>query len=344
MTETALPWRRGRAYIIAEAGVNHDGDPDRALALVAAGAAAGADAVKFQTFRPEALAVPDAPLAGYQKAGEASGSQVEMLRRLALPEHVFKTLRTACAKAGVDFLSTPFDEESAAFLAPMVPAIKIGSGEITNTPFLDAVAWLGRPVILSTGMATLGEIEQAVETLKKRLEPENIALLHCVSRYPAPPEAANLRFMGTLRRAFGLSVGFSDHTEGWAVAPAAVALGAVIVEKHFTLDRNLPGPDHKASLEPEELAAMIRHIRTVEQALGSSVRTVSPEEREVALAARRGLYAARDIAAGERIGASDVAALRPERGLRPFDRERVVGKIAAVPITRGTPLEWRMLQ
>lgn len=306
-----------RVYIIAEAGVNHNGDEARALEMVRVAARAGADAVKFQTFSADALAAVSAPRAAYQdrNLGEA-GTQLDMLRALELSRDAHHRVQDACAEAGIDFLSTPFDLASLAFLVDdlNVTRLKVGSGDLTNTPLVRAVAQTGLPAILSTGMATLEDIAEALAQFTDR---SGVTLLQCTSDYPAPPEAINLRAMQTLKDRFGLPVGFSDHSIGGHLAVAAVAMGATVIEKHFTLDRTLPGPDHAASLEPDELAAMIRHIRDTQAALGTGEKTPTPAEREVAIAARKSLIALTDIAAGEPFTEANLGVKRPGNGMRP---------------------------
>ncbi|MBI3332856.1 MAG: N-acetylneuraminate synthase [Candidatus Omnitrophica bacterium] len=332
-------------FIIAEAGVNHNGDLGVARRLVDAAVQAGADAVKFQSFRADRLATAAAPKARYQlETTRRKESQQEMLRRLELSEEDHRGLLADCRSKGILFLSSPFDEESAEFLARLpVAAFKIPSGEITNLPFLKQVAGYGRPMILSTGMSDLKEVKTAVETIRAVTD-GNLLLLHCVSAYPASASDANLRAMETMRRAFGVPVGYSDHTEGISVALAAAALGACVIEKHFTLDRGLPGPDHRASLEPEELAALVRSIRDVEAALGEGGKAPRPCEMETAAVARKSLVAARDIQAGSRLTEESVAAKRPGTGLPPFMRDRVIGRRAARDISEGTLLTLEMLQ
>ena len=249
-------------FLIAEAGVNHNGDPEQARRLVDAAADAGSDAVKFQTFRSEHLASPQAPKADYQhRSTDAGESQLDMLRRLELPRSAYPVLQARCAERGILFLSSAFDEADADFLAQLgAPAIKIPSGELTNLPFLAHAARRGLPLIVSTGMAALREVEEAVAAIREA-GGRGLVLLHCVSRYPAPAAHANLRAMRTLADAFGVPVGFSDHTPGIAVAVAAAALGAHVIEKHLTLDRSLPGPDHSSSLDPREFRALVEHCR-----------------------------------------------------------------------------------
>jgi N-acetylneuraminate synthase len=331
-------------FIIAEAGVNHNGDLSRALDLIDVAAQAGADAVKFQTYRAELLADPRAPKAAYQVETTGSDeSQLEMLARLALSPEDHATLARRARERSILFLSTPFDEPSAELLAELgVPAYKLPSGEMTNLPFLAFVARFGRPMIVSTGMASLAEVGSAVDTIRGAGN-DRIALLHCVSNYPADPADANLRAMATMRDAFGVPIGYSDHTLGLTVGLAAVALGAAIIEKHFTLDRALPGPDHRASLEPLELIDFVRGIRTVEAALGHGRKEPSISEAPITAVARRSLIAAMDIAAGSVITEIDLVAKRPGTGLSPALRSKVVGQTARVPISEGTLLTWDMI-
>ena len=271
MIESAdsLAENNGRCFIIAEAGVNHNGDLALARQLVIAAAAAGADAVKFQTFQAGHLVTADAPQADYQARNTGrTESQFDMLKRLELPLEAFAELAGLCAEMGIEFLSTAFDEESADFLAGLgMRCFKIPSGELTNLPFLRHIGAFGRPVIVSTGMGTIEEAETAVATLREAGSGP-VTVLHCVTRYPTPAEEANLRAMHVLRHALGVPIGYSDHTEGIEAPVIAVAAGACVIEKHFTLDRDLPGPDHKASLEPGELAEMVHALRRAEVLLG----------------------------------------------------------------------------
>ena len=332
-------------FIVAEAGVNHNGDLKTARQLVDVAVEAGADAVKFQTFKAERLATPSAPKALYQLQGtDKSESQLKMLQSLELSEEAHRELSAYCRKQGILFLSTPFDEASADLLAGLgVPAFKISSGELTNLPFLRRVAGHGRPMIVSTGMSTLEEVESAVRTIGE-VNRRGLVLLHCISLYPADPSEANLRAMQTLSETFRLPVGYSDHTPGTTVSLAAVALGACVIEKHFTLDRDLPGPDHRASLEPEELKDLVQGIRTVEKALGHGRKEPFPREMETAAVARKSLVAARNIPAGSRLKEEFVTAKRPGTGLPPSWIGRVVGKEAARDIAEGTLLTPEMLK
>jgi N,N'-diacetyllegionaminate synthase len=319
--------QRTRVQIIAEAGVNHNGSLERALALVDEAARAGADAVKFQTFRAEQVISRHAPKAEYQQrtTGNAE-SQLDMVRALELDAAAHRKLVARCRERNLEFLSTPFDLESVALLKELgVARLKIPSGEITNPLLLRAAAATGLPLIISTGMSTLGEIEAALAVVG----PAPITLLHCTTEYPAPLVDVNLRAMATMAQAFGLPVGYSDHTEGIAVSVAAVALGAVLIEKHFTLDRNLPGPDHKASLEPRELGELVASIRVVEEALGSPRKAPSPSERKNIAIARKSLVAARPIGAGEPFTRENLTVKRPGNGISPMRYDEYLGRPAA---------------
>lgn len=327
-------------FVIAEAGVNHDGDATQALALVRAAAEAGADAVKFQTFRADALVAAGARTAAYQQASTGDTDQAAMLRRLELPVDALRACRAEAERLGIVFLSTPFDEASADLLADLgVPGFKLGSGELTNLPLLAHIARLGRPLIVSTGMATLDEVEDAARTIRLHGDP-TVAWLHCVSSYPTPAGEANLRAMDSLRLALGGPVGWSDHTIGVETALAAVARGAQVIEKHLTLDRTLAGPDHAVSLEPEDLARLIAQIRIVESALGDGIKRPAPCERDTAEVARRSLVAARDLPAGQVLTAADLAMKRPGTGMPPAARERLIGRRLAKPLCRDALITW----
>lgn len=331
-------------FVIAEAGVNHNGDLSCARRLVDAATDAGADAVKFQTFSAERLAAPDALKADYQARATGAGSQLEMLRRLELSPEAHEELRDRCANRGITFLSSCFDEAAVGLLERLgTPALKIPSGEITNRPLLERAARTGRPLIVSTGMARLDEVKSAVQTLREAGAHE-IVLLHCVSGYPADPADANLRAMETLRAATGLPVGYSDHTLGVEVALAAVALGACVLEKHFTLDRLSAGPDHGSSLEPGELVALVRGVRAVEAALGHGRKEPAPGEAGIAAAARRSLAAGRHIAAGSTLAEETIVLLRPGTGLPPELLPSLVGRRAKTDIPAGTLLTMDMIQ
>lgn len=340
-----------RVFVIAEAGVNHNGDVARAMALVDAAADAGADAVKFQTFRADALATAAAPKAAYQERQTGAGeSQLVMLRRLELNHEAHHQLAAHCRARGIGFLSTPFDSASLDFLAAdmQLPLIKIGSGDLTNAPLLLEAARHGLPIILSTGMSDLNDIAAALGVLAfgygepvsaqpriaafhsaltrhQALLLSRVVLLHCTTEYPAPMADTNLRAMQTLTARFGLPVGFSDHTQGITAAIAAVACGARVIEKHFTLDRNLPGPDHKASLEPGELAAMVRGIRDAEVAMGDGDKKPRPVELSNRSIARRSVVATSTINAGATISIDQLGLKRPGTGISPAHLWDLVG-------------------
>jgi len=330
--------------VIAEAGVNHNGQVELAKRLIDAAAAAGADAVKFQTFDAGKLADRTAPKAAYQlRTTDRGESQLDMLRRLELPHAAYGPLQARAARRRLFFFSSPFDEASADFLERLdVPAFKIASGEITDVPLLRHIARKGRPVILSTGMSTLREVREAVEVIR-RAGNEQVILLHCVSNYPADPADANLRAMRTMAKACGAPVGYSDHTPGIEVALAAVALGACVIEKHLTLDRSLPGPDHQASLEPGQLRALVRGIRTVEAALGHGRKEPARSEAATAAVVRKSVVAARRIPTGTALTARLLAAKRPGTGWPPSRRDELIGRRTKTDIPRGAMLTRDML-
>lgn len=328
-------------FIIAEAGVNHNGSLDLALQLIDAAKASGADAVKFQTFQAVRLATRSAQKANYQeRKAEGSESQFEMLQRLELDASAHRRLIAHCREIGIEFLSSPFDAESADLLDTLeLPLFKIPSGEITNLPFLQHLARKRRPIILSTGMSTLEEVEEAVEVLRAQGCPQ-ITLLHCVTEYPAPYAEINLRAMQTLKTAFNLPVGYSDHTLGVEVAIAAVALGAEVIEKHFTIDRSLPGPDHSASLEPIELKQMVSAIRNVELALGNGTKVPAPCELPNIPVARKSVVAARALPLGHQLIAGDLDIKRPGTGLAPKLAETLIGRTLRISIAKDEILNW----
>ncbi len=329
-------------FIIAEVGVNHNGSLKRALRMVDEAARSGADAVKFQTFIPELLVSKQAPKANYQK-GSSGRNQLEMLERLALSHEDFQALSKRAEKRRILMLSTPFDEESVDFLETLnLPAYKIGSGDLTNLPLIEHVAKKGKPVILSTGMGTLDEVRRAVAAIREQGN-QRIILLQCVSSYPSEPAASNLRAMQTLRETFHVPVGFSDHTLGIEVSLAAAALGAAIIEKHFTLSRKLTGPDHKTSLEPEEFKQMVRGVRTVEEALGKPEKVPTEEEMKMRLVVRRSIVASRDIGKGEVITREMLAMKRPGTGIQPSDLPALLGRRAARRIKPDEVLTWEMV-
>lgn len=315
--------------IIAEAGVNHNGQLSLAKKLADAAVAAGADYVKFQTFEPEQLVSRFAQKADYQKkaTGEEE-AQLAMLRKLALTKEEFISLKAYCSEIGIPFLSTPFDLGSIDFLYELgLPFWKVPSGEITNLPYLRKIAKTGMPVILSSGMCDLAEIDAALRVLSENGSGE-ITLLHCNTEYPTPYEDVNLRAMLEMRERFSLPVGYSDHTLGIAVPIAAAALGACVIEKHFTLDQTMDGPDHQASLSPQELAEMVRAIRTVEAALGSDVKACSPSEKKNRDIARKSIVAAQDIAKGEVFSETNLTSKRPGNGICPMRWDEVIGERA----------------
>ena len=318
--------------IIAEAGVNHNGDIELAKRLIDVAADAGADLVKFQTFSAERLTTQSAPKAYYQnQTTDSAESQYLMLKQLELSMEMHEVLISHCQQRNIGFFSTGFDIQSLDYLALLGPErFKIPSGEITNLPYLRHVGGYGKPVILSTGMATLSEIEAALEVLEAAGTPRRqITVLHCNTEYPTPMQDVNLRAMCGIRDGFGVAVGYSDHTAGIEVPIAAVALGATVIEKHLTLDRNLPGPDHKASLEPDEFAAMVRAIRNIEQAMGDGIKRPSPSEAKNKPIARKSLVAAKPICAGEQFTAENVTAKRPGSGISPMRWDEVMGQVAA---------------
>ena len=315
-----------RTLIIAEAGVNHNGRLDLALKMVDEAKRAGADIVKFQTAIPERVISRYADKAEYQK--ETTGneeSQLEMCRRIHLKLSDYDIIKEYCEEVGIEFLSTPFDLESIDYLEKLGMKLwKIPSGEITNLPYLIKIAKTGKPVIMSTGMAELKEVEEAVNVLKEGGAGE-ITLLHCTTEYPAPFDSINLKAMNTLREKFGTKVGYSDHTTGIEVVVAAVSLGATVIEKHFTLNRNLEGPDHKASLEPEELEVMVNKIRIIEKALGDGVKRAAEAEKKNIAIARKSIVAAKDIKKGEILSEDNITTKRPGNGISPMQWFEVLG-------------------
>lgn len=351
--------------IIAEAGVNHNGDIGMALELVDKAAEAGADYVKFQTFKASKLASAGAKKASYQtRTTDKTESQLAMLQRLELSLQSHEAIIMRCAEKGVRFLSTPFDIDSLKLLTETfaLPEIKLGSGELTNAPLLLAAGRSGAKIILSTGMGSLAEVEEALGVLafaicrkgqpkcradfaEVLLDPkvwpllaERVTLLHCTTEYPAAVDDTNLLAMHTLSRAFRVKVGYSDHTVGEAVSLAAVALGACVLEKHFTLDRTLPGPDHNASLEPGELTTLIAGVRTIERALGSGIKQPSAAEVANRAVARKSLLAARDLPTGHLLSADDIAVLRPGDGPSPMLLWDRLGVALQRAVAAGEPL------
>ena len=336
---------RKKVYIIAEAGVNHNGSLERAKEMIKVAAEAGVDAIKFQTFKAENLVSQTAPKAEYQlKTTDKEESQYEMLKKLELDEKAYQELIECCKKHNIEFLSTPFDFDSLSLLVNDcgLTKIKIPSGEITNAPFLLAIAQTRKPVILSTGMSTLSEIELALSVLsfgylEKKVMPsmekflaaysssegqailqEKVTILHCTTEYPAPYDEINLKCMDTLEKAFGLPVGYSDHTKGIAIPLAAVARGAILIEKHFTLDKSLPGPDHKASLEPDELKSMVLGIRQIEKSIGRGIKIPTESEIRNKAIARKSLVAKELIHKGDKFTAENLTMKRPGDGISPI--------------------------
>ena len=331
-------------FIIAEAGVNHNGEIGLAKQLVDVAAEAGADAIKFQTFRADRVVSAATPKAKYQlQTTDASESQREMLQRLELSREAHHQLQAYCQEQNILFMSTPFDQESADLLDELrVPLFKIGSGEITNWPFLEYVARKGKPIILSTGMSYLSEVDEAVRVIRKAGNGQLI-LLHCVSSYPAEPEDVNLRAMQTMSVAFKALVGYSDHTLGIEVPLAAVALGACVIEKHFTLDRNLPGPDQRASLEPKELRTLVTKIRMIESALGDGVKRPTCSEADSRSIVRRSLAAVQEIPAGTALQAQMLQALRPATGISPTLLAELLGRRVRRSLAPGELISWKDL-
>ena len=356
---------RNKTLIIAEAGVNHNGNLAMALDLVDKAAEAGADYVKFQTFKATKLASASAQKANYQvRMTDVAESQLEMLQRLELSLEDHQAIITRCTEMGLRFLSTPFDESSLALLTETfaLTEIKLGSGELTNAPLLLAAGRSGARIILSTGMGSLAEVEEALGVLafaicregqpdcradfaEILLDPavwpvlaERVTLLHCTTEYPAAVEDTNLRAMETLHRAFGVKVGYSDHTVGESVSIAAVALGASVLEKHFTLDRTLPGPDHAASLEPAELASLVLNVRNVEQALGTGIKQPGAAEVANREVARKSLLAARKLPKGHRLTMEDIEVKRPGGGISPMALWDTVGEVTHRGLEEGEAL------
>jgi len=318
--------------IIAEAGVNHNGDLVLAKQLIDVAADAGADLVKFQTFSADRLATREAKKADYQSVTTGSAeTQHKMLSRLELSANMHHELIAYCATRNIGFFSTGFDIESVDFLISLgINHFKIPSGEITNLPYLRHIGQFGKCVILSTGMSTLGDIEAAIDVLEQAGTTRSlITALHCTTEYPTPMAEVNLHAMQSMQAAFGVAVGYSDHTAGIEIAIAAVALGATVIEKHFTLDKNLPGPDHKASLEPDELKTMVSAIRNIEIALGDGIKRLTPSEAHNKPVARKSLVASKAIKAGEVLSAENITTKRPGTGISPMNRDAVMGRKAA---------------
>jgi N,N'-diacetyllegionaminate synthase len=319
-----------KIFIIAEAGVNHNGSLKMAKKMIDTAVSAGVDAVKFQIFDPDEMVRRDAPKAEYQKS-TGGKNQYEMLKKLALNNEAFTILAAYCRKRGLQFLASPFDEKSVDLMEELkVPIYKVASGEITNLLLLRKIGALGKRVILSTGMATTEEISEALRILiKAGTSKKNITLLHCTTAYPAPVEEVNLRAIPELGRKFGLKVGYSDHTLGIEAAVAAAALGATVIEKHFTLDKRMSGPDHKASLDPQELNAMVKALRNIEKALGNGSKKPTPAELKIRKIARKSIVARTIIRKGDRFSAENITVKRPGSGLSPLLWDRIIGRQAA---------------
>jgi N,N'-diacetyllegionaminate synthase len=326
-------------YIIAEVGVNHNGDMKLAKEMIDRASEIGANAVKFQTFKAEKLVTKGARKAEYQvkNTGTNSESQFEMLKKLELSFGDFIELKHYCEEKGIEFLSTPFDLESAEFLREIgVHAFKIGSGDLTNIPLLKKISEMNIPVILSTGMANLSEVEEAVEVFDN----QSLAILHCTSVYPAPYDEVNLKAILTLKHAFNTLVGYSDHTLGNEISIAAVAMGAKIIEKHFTLDKNLPGPDHKASLDVEEFTHFVQAIRNVEKSFGNGIKKCSHSEQDTKIVARKSIVATQKIKAGEKILPEYITVKRPGDGIPPKYIERLIGRVVKNDIEEDQVIKW----
>ena len=333
-------------FVIAEAGVNHNGDLDLALRLCDAAKSAGADAVKFQTFRAEDLVVPGAPTAPYQERQTGQQDQFAMLQQLELSAAQHEAIKRHCDAIGIEFFSTPFSGEAVDMLVQLgVRRIKLSSGELTHRVLVERAAAARLPLLVSTGMATMAEIREALQWIESaRGGLDGVTVLHCTSAYPAPDDALNLKAMAAMAGDLGVAVGYSDHSLGIEAALAAVALGASVIEKHLTLDCTLPGPDHSASLEPPQFKAMVDGIRRVSAMLGDGVKAPTAEERDTARVARRSIVAAVDIPAGGVITAAMLACRRPATGIAPRELDRVVGRRAVQPVPAGTVLQWEQLE
>jgi N,N'-diacetyllegionaminate synthase len=335
-------------FLIAEAGVNHNGRLDLALQLVDAAAAAGADAVKFQTFQTDNVVVRGTEKAAYQKTHTGDGDQYDMIRALELGEADHEALAKRCRERGIEFMSTPFDAWATDLLLRLgMQRIKVASGELTNRPFLEMLAQRGKPLILSTGMATLAEVERTMQWLRAArpgvADADWLTVLHCTSNYPTAPSDVNLRAMHTLGRTLGTPVGYSDHTLGIEVSLAAVAMGATVIEKHFTLDRQLPGPDHQASLDPAQLRALVSGVRAVEAALGDGTKAPTASELPVRDLVRRSAFVRHALPAGSVLQADDLAFLRPGTGIGPENVRELLGRRTARQLDPGRMLAWEDL-
>lgn len=343
----------GRVFVIAEAGVNHNGEVALAMRLAEAAHAAGADAVKFQTFRAEDVVTPGAATADYQRANTGATSQFDMIKALELDEAGHAQVAAHCARIGIEFFSTPFSEAAVDLLVRLgVRRLKLPSGEITNKPLLQHAAATGLPLLVSTGMATLDEVRQALEWLRAAREAaghgpfdaNSLCVLHCTSAYPAPAGSLNLLAIPTLAQATGLPAGYSDHSEGVEAALAAVALGAVVIEKHLTLDKSLPGPDHRASADAAEFAAMVRGIRRVEAMRGDGIKRPHPVEANTRDVARRSVVLTQARPAGHVLQAGELALRRPGTGIAPEHLTALVGRVLATGLPAHSTLAWSHLE
>jgi len=333
-------------FVIAEAGVNHNGDLDMALRLCDAAQASGADAVKFQTFRAQDLVVPGAPTAAYQQRQTGHQDQFAMLQQLELSQAQHEIIQAHCGTIGIEFFSTPFSVDAVDMLVRLgVRRLKLSSGELTHRALVERAAAARLPLLVSTGMATMDEIREALDWIAAaRGGLDGVTVLHCTSAYPAPDEILNLNAIQSMARDLGTAVGYSDHSLGIEASLAAVALGATVIEKHLTLDSSLPGPDHSASLEPAEFGQMVKGIRRVSAMLGTGIKAPTDGELDTARVARRSIVAAVDIAAGSRIGDGMLTCRRPATGIAPRELAEIVGRSASVAIPAGTVLQWGHLE
>lgn len=342
--DSILELIHSQCFIIAEAGVNHNGNINLAKKLVDKACEAGVDAIKFQTFKAENLVTKEAPKAEYQKNTTGNGSQFEMLKKLELSFEDHISLKNYCTEKGIIFISTPFDFESVDLLEKIdVPIYKVSSGDLTNLPLLKYIANKNKPIILSTGMANLGEVEEAVEAIYK-IGNKNLILLHCTSNYPTAYEDVNLRAMVTMKEAFKLPIGYSDHTIGIEVPIAAVTLGAKVIEKHFTLDKTMDGPDHVASLEPDKLKMMVDGIRNIEKAMGDGIKRCRKNEEKSKFVSRKSIVAKLDIKKGQVITKELLDYKRPSNGLSPEFTDQILGKKAKVEIKRDCIINFDKIQ
>ncbi len=333
-----------RTFIIAEAGVNHNGDIDLAKELIDEAVKTEVDAIKFQTFVTEELVTDYAPKADYQQETTTNDeSQYEMIKKLELSFEAFKELKIHAENQNLLFISTPFDVQSVEYLIKLkVPAFKVGSGDMNNIILLERITKEKKPILLSTGMATLDEISEIFHFLEQQGVRE-LLLFHCVTNYPAPYSSLNLRVISTLKRLFDVPIGFSDHSLGIRIPELAVASGACAIEKHFTLDKTLPGPDHKASLEPEELKEMVKRIRFTDEVLGSSEKIINAQERQIRIAARKSIVAIKDIPEGAILTQDDLGVKRPGNGISPLFLNKIIGKKTKQIIQKDRQFSWEML-